>query len=75
MGGVNVTCVVFFGRYQLHAILLVGDNLADPAALGIFWQSRCAENAIGLFLWDLLVFCEHHALFQLLLQGPELQQK
>lgn len=75
VGGINVTCVILFGRYQLYPVLLIRDNFADAAALSIFWQSSCAENTIRFFLWNLLILCEHHSLFQLLLQGSELQQK
>lgn len=75
MGGVDIACVVFFGRDELHSILLVWDNFSDPAALGVLRQSGGAEDAVGLFVWDLLIFCEHHSIFQLLLQGSELQGK
>lgn len=75
VGGVDVACVVLLGRDELHPVLLIGDDFSDPATLSIFWQSGGAEDAIGLFVWDLLILCEHHSLFQLLLQGSELQKK
>lgn len=75
MGGIDVACVVFFGRDELHPILLVWDNFSDPAALGVFRQSGSAEGAVGFFVWDLLILCEHHSIFQLFLQGSELQGK
>lgn len=75
VGGVDVAGVVFFGRDELHSILLIRDDFSDPAALSIFGQSGGAEDAIGLFVRDLLVLREHHSIFQLLLQGSELQGK
>lgn len=75
VGGVDVARVVLLGRDELHPVLLVGDDFSDPATLSIFWQSGGAEDAIGLFVWDLLILGEHHSLFQLLLQGSELQEK
>lgn len=75
VGGIDVACVVLFGGDKLHPVFLVRDHLSDPAALGVFWQSGGAEDAIGLLVWDLLILCEHHSLFQLLLQSSELQEK
>lgn len=75
VGGVDVACVVLLGGDELHPILLIRDDFSDPAPLSVFRQSGGTEDAVGLFVGDLLILCEHHSLFQLFLQGSELQGK
>lgn len=65
---VDVACVIFFGRHQLYSVLFIRNNLPDAVALSVFRQGSSGEDPVCLFLWNLLIFCKHHPLFQLPLQ-------